>query len=343
VEKTLIGFGTQESYRVGDPSDIAVVRRAGVALGKTQSFDEVRLGQLAIVITEAATNIIKHAGDGHILLRALYFESVTGVEIMSVDAGPGIADLELQMRDGNSTAGSYGVGLGAIERLSQEFDIYTNTGQGTVIRTVLWRDGEKRSELPWLAGSVCLPMAGEEVCGDAFTVVANRDICTWILADGLGHGSLAAEASQKAIAVGDAGGEATPEELLQDIHCALRGSRGAAVAVGQINRELRVLRFSGITAAICYPTTVLSAAICANPRSSPNPGQRAIWWLRIRTASTRAGIWNNIPVWPCVTPELLRRFCIAIISAVMTTPRCWYCGSRIIFHDDSHPHLQYSL
>ena len=242
----MIGFGTQESYRVGDPSDIAVVRRAGVALGKTQSFDEVRLGQLAIVITEAATNIIKHAGDGHILLRALYFESVTGVEIMSVDAGPGIADLELQMRDGNSTAGSYGVGLGAIERLSQEFDIYTNTGQGTVIRTVLWRDGERRSELPWLAGSVCLPMAGEEVCGDAFTVVANRDICTWILADGLGHGSLAAEASQKAIAVGDAGGEATPEELLQDIHCALRGSRGAAVAVGQINRELRVLRFSGI-------------------------------------------------------------------------------------------------
>lgn len=242
----MIGFGTQDVYRVGEPSEIAVVRRAGVALGKTQGFDEVRMGQLAIVITEAATNIIKHAGDGHILLRAIYFESMTGVEMLAVDAGPGIADLDVQMRDGNSTAGSYGVGLGAIARLSQEFDIYADPGRGTVIRTVIWRDGETQPELPWLAGSVCLPMAGEVVCGDAFTVVANQHICTWVLADGLGHGSMAAEASQKAVSVGSAGGDAPPLELLQDIHLALRGSRGAAVAVGQINREMRVLRFSGI-------------------------------------------------------------------------------------------------
>lgn len=242
----MIGFGTQDAFHVGEISEIAVVRRAGAALGKAQGFDEVRIGQLSIVITEAATNIVKHASEGHILLRPIFSRSMTGVEILAMDTGPGLADPIWQMRDGNSTAGSYGVGLGAIERLSQEFDIYTKPDQGTVLRAALWKHGEPLRDQTWQVGSVCQPMTGETVCGDALAVDAASDICTWILADGLGHGPLAAMAAQKAVITVRKGETSTPGILIQEAHNALRGTRGAAVAIGQMNRQTQQLCFSGI-------------------------------------------------------------------------------------------------
>lgn len=242
----MIDFGVQQIFHVGEPSEIGVARRAGAAMGRQQGFDEVRIGQLAIVISEAATNIVKHAIEGHILLRPIRCESASAVEILAIDTGPGIADLKLRMQDGNSTAGTYGVGLGTIGRLSQEFDIYTQHGKGTALRTVLWRDGQAIQHPPWQVGSICLPMVGEEICGDALGVATDADFLTWVVADGLGHGPDAALASHKAVALTAEGRLSTPGVLLQKAHVALRGTRGAAVAIGQINTRQQQLCFSGI-------------------------------------------------------------------------------------------------
>lgn len=246
MEIILIQFGTQKAFHIGEPSEIAAARRAGVTLANQLGFDELRTAQLALVITEAATNIAKHAKHGEILLRSLQRADATGVEVIAIDSGPGISNVELQMEDGNSTTGTYGVGLGAIGRLSQEFDMYSLPQQGTILRVGIWNTGIKPRNISWQIGAVCLPHPGENVCGDTWTLESDGNSLTFLLADGLGHGPDAAVASKAAAAVINDGNTRTPGMLVQNTHAALRGTRGAALAIGQIDPEHEQLRFAGV-------------------------------------------------------------------------------------------------
>ena len=128
----------QRSFPISEPSEIAAARRAGNELARHIGFDDVRAGQLAIIISEAATNIVKHAQRGEILLRKVLRGGTSGIEVLAIDNGPGMANVRQHMQDGHSTTGTYGVGLGAIRRLSQEFDLYTAPGKGTVLMVVVW-------------------------------------------------------------------------------------------------------------------------------------------------------------------------------------------------------------
>src|SRR5688572_14014269 len=98
----LNSFGTQLLFELEDISSVAVVRRAGAMLARELDFTEVRSGQLALLITEAATNIIKHAVFGQMLLRALNNGDHAGVEVIALDKGPGIDNLNWYAEDGNS-------------------------------------------------------------------------------------------------------------------------------------------------------------------------------------------------------------------------------------------------
>ncbi len=100
-----------------------------MALAGAAGFNEVDAGKVAIAVTEAATNVLKHAGGGEILLRT----TEAGVEMLAIDRGPGIADLPEALRDGQSSSGTAGIGLGAISRLAGSFDIYTGEGLGTAV------------------------------------------------------------------------------------------------------------------------------------------------------------------------------------------------------------------
>ncbi len=242
----MIGFGRQQCFNISESSEIAAARRAGNTLAQALGFDEVRAGQLALVITEVATNIVKHAGCGQLLLRSLECERTSGIEVLALDKGPGITNLELQMEDGYSTAGSYGVGLGAIKRQAQQFDVYTRQGQGTVLWMVVWADAQAPAAEPWEVGAICLPYPGEDVCGDDWVAVGDRSTMTFLIADGLGHGPDAAVASAAARRVVGRQPQQAPAELIGAAHTALRGTRGAALAIGQIHTQQRQLRFAGV-------------------------------------------------------------------------------------------------
>ena len=119
---------------LSDSSEVAAARRAAKqprreALG----FDEQAAGRSALVATELATNLLKHAGRGQILLDRYRDSSGSGLEILSLDKGPGIADLGRAMEDGYSTAGSMGTGLGAVRRQADEFAVYSRPGLGTAV------------------------------------------------------------------------------------------------------------------------------------------------------------------------------------------------------------------
>jgi anti-sigma regulatory factor (Ser/Thr protein kinase) len=92
-------------------------------------FDETDVGNVAIIVTELATNMLKHATQGEILMRPIARGTALGMEFVALDRGPGIASLTQCFRDGYSTAGSPGTGLGSIARLAGDFDIYSTPGK----------------------------------------------------------------------------------------------------------------------------------------------------------------------------------------------------------------------
>ena len=246
MEAVVNRLGRQTAYHVGELSEVAAVRRAGNLIARRLGFDDVRTGQLALIITEAATNIVKHAVEGEILLRTIVSGVRSGVEVLVLDRGPGMANILLRMEDGHSTTGTYGVGLGAIRRLASEFDIYSASGLGTVLLMTLW-DGPDLPPPPyWQVGAVCLPIAGEEMCGDAFDVAESDGLLAIALADGLGHGPDAALASERAVALVPAHPTLAPGELLQLAHQALHATRGAAMALASIRQNAGEIRFCGV-------------------------------------------------------------------------------------------------
>lgn len=248
----MIQFGVQRRYQVSEQSEIAPVRRYACALAESCGFNTSRIGEVALVVTEAATNILKFATRGEILIRSIERNSVLGIEILVMDSGPGMVNIPHHMEDGNSTAGTYGAGLGAIERLSDEFDIYSDFDKGVVLFSILWKDRSIPDNDGWEVGGICLPIESEDVSGDAWALRIDNNECALVISDGLGHGQAAADASNEAIRTINSTRDMSAAILLQKVHTALRGTRGAAVAVACIDREQSILNFAGVgNIAVC--------------------------------------------------------------------------------------------
>lgn len=247
METLLSAQGRQSRFHIGEPSEIATARRAACNLARLLGFSEISIGEIAIVVTEAGTNIAKYAGTGEILLRkAVRYDGAVGIEILALDKGPGITLLTSRMQDGNSTGGSYGIGLGTMKRLADQFDIYTLVGQGTVICMSFWCKPDADFATWCDIGMICLPVTGETVCGDAWGIRRHGQQITLLLADGLGHGPLAAIASETACLTLVDHPLATASEALRNTHQALEGTRGAAVGVTRLDGDGRLAGFAGV-------------------------------------------------------------------------------------------------
>lgn len=228
---------------VDDPSQVAQARRAGAALARAIGLDEERAGRLALVVTESGTNLLRHAGGGRILLRAVDDHGAPAIEILALDRGPGMANVGRCMEDGYSTAGGAGTGLGAMRRLSILFDLYSRQGHGTAI---LSRVGGAAPAPGLVVEGVSVSAPGEEVCGDAWEKEPRGDGVTILVVDGLGHGPAAAEASAAAVEAFRRARGQEPARRLQTIHDALRSTRGGAAGVADIDLRDRQVRFAGI-------------------------------------------------------------------------------------------------
>lgn len=242
----MIEFGVQRRYQITEQTEIAPVRRAACALAVGCGFSESRTGDVALVVTEAATNILKFATHGEILIRSIERNGVFGIEILAMDSGPGMENISHHMEDGNSTAGTYGLGLGSIERLSDEFDIYSNSDKGVVLFSIMWKNRSIPDNEGWEVGGICLPIESEIVSGDAWALRIEHSECALLISDGLGHGQAAADASNEAIKIIHNNRDMSAAVLLQKAHTALRGTRGAAIAVACIDRDKSTLNFAGV-------------------------------------------------------------------------------------------------
>ena len=270
-----------ETWIRQDVSLAARARRTAADLARRVGMPAERIAQIELAVTEVAVNLTQHADDGALLLRLIEAgpSPSVAVELLAIDHGPGIADLAYSRRAGVSTAGTPGLGLGVVERMADSFDVHSLMGRGTVlVARFRKRAGQGEAEKPFPEPTVTgltRPLSGEQVCGDAWAVKSigssadgapdtagaagttkttgtaeagaeDHAPLLLMLCDGLGHGPLAARASGKALAAFHRSTAQDPTEIIAELHRALAGTRGGAVAVARIDAQRRRIAFCGI-------------------------------------------------------------------------------------------------
>jgi anti-sigma regulatory factor (Ser/Thr protein kinase) len=242
---------TPQTILVRDETQVSEARRAAARCAAALGFNEADTGRVALAATEIATNLIKHGQGGELIVAVVHEPPavVPSVELLGLDRGPGMVDVGLCVSDGYSTAGSQGIGLGAVARASATFDVYSRRGIGTVLLSRVTAGPQTpppARPAGFIHGAVSLPYPGERECGDcwAFTSSPHRGLA--LLADGLGHGPLAAQAARLAREVFLGHQALGPAEIVTRMHHALRSTRGAALAVTEIDLASAQVRHCGL-------------------------------------------------------------------------------------------------
>jgi anti-sigma regulatory factor (Ser/Thr protein kinase) len=236
---------------LSDQSGVAHARRSAVALAQSLGFSERVQADVALVVSEAATNILKYARSGEIHLAPYSNHadhSVSGIEIVAVDRGPGIVNVEAARKDGFSTGGSLGAGLGTMERHSALFDFYSLPGSGTVLLArVASKAASDAGKRLWTVGARSTPKLGQQICGDAWSMSDTGETLWITLLDGLGHGPLASEASHRAVGVfSSRARDDSLGDVLRAAHAGLRSTRGAVMAVARLEPAKKSLTYAGV-------------------------------------------------------------------------------------------------
>ena len=231
---------------IEDPSRVAESRRIATQVAEQEGMPPDAVSSAAIIASELASNLWKHAHRGELHIEPLSGRAEAGIEILSVDRGPGISNVAECLEDGHSTAGTAGTGLGAVRRISDTFEISSHPGKGTIVLSQLRAKAPALPSSGFIVGLTSRPVSGEAVSGDAWAIRRTEDSVVIMVADGLGHGVFAADASAAAVAAFNSSHEQSPVNLLQAIHRALRGTRGAAVAIASVEFRQARVRFAGL-------------------------------------------------------------------------------------------------
>ena len=231
-----------EWVAVTDASSVGEARRTALTAAHRLGFDETRSGELALLATEATRNVLVHGGGGQVVISGINDTVGPVARILAIDKGGGIANIADAMSDGYSTAGTMGVGMGAMKRMATKLEIFTGR-TGTVILLELGQHTPK--EMLQIAG-LAVPHPGERLCGDSWYCHHTPDRTLAIIADGLGHGWGASEAAQEAIATFRQRVDLAPGQILGYIHDALRKTRGAVAAIAEIRPREQALIYAGV-------------------------------------------------------------------------------------------------
>src|SRR5437763_14595767 len=175
------------SIEIKDEAHVGTARRAVHEFARGQGFDETALAEIDIVVQEIGMNAARYATAGGWLHYTTPLGSQPGLELFYWDTGPGIYDLDRAIRDGVSTSGSLGAGLGAVRRLMDEFDVYSTlrvtsrlsfaprrTSHGTALLARRWvgasEDATQNGDEARRFGVWSRSHPGEEVNGDAYFI-----------------------------------------------------------------------------------------------------------------------------------------------------------------------------
>ncbi|OCR23537.1 transcriptional regulator [Pseudomonas syringae] len=227
---------------IEDSSQVGHARRTVQQFAETLGFCEADAGRAALVTTELASNLLKHATRGELHLRTFRSPALHGIEVIAIDRGPGF-DVHDCLQDGFSTRGTQGIGLGAISRQADVFDVHSDA-RGSVVLARFFPRGQSIKDVRF--GVSQHSLHNDPACGDIWSFAIRDGWISALIIDGLGHGEdaeLAARAGENAFARQPF---ASPAFTLEEMHDAMRGTRGGAVAVAQFDARSSSMRFVGI-------------------------------------------------------------------------------------------------
>ncbi len=294
------------SIEIRDEAEVGAARRAVHDYASDIGFGETELAEIDIVVQEIGTNAATYATGGGSLCYTAPLGARPGLELFYCDKGPGIYNLDRAIRDGVSTNGSLGAGLGAIRRLSDEFDVYSTarttsrlshprrTSHGTAILARKWVSGESHApeaeaeDLSKLFGVCSRPHPNEEVNGDAYFIRTHNERTLLAVIDGLGHGQGAQVAAKVAIASLEEWTGENVDEVLQAAHDALRATRGAVMGVAILDRAEGRVHYAGVgnIAVRAFQTPEPFSPIPANGTLGARLGKIRAWSGRWAAGAT---------------------------------------------------------
>ena len=231
-----------------DRSYFAILKKEVHALAVSAGFPVKKLGEIDIIVAEIVSNFAKHAGGGELFVKLVEEKNIQGMEIIAMYSGPGISDLKAMMQDGASTKNTLGHGLGAIKRLSDCFQIYTQKGWGTILLCRVFAESLPYTKTPEPVEirSLLVPKPGEAECGDGFYFKRTKEHVKLFLGDGLGHGKEAAIAVQKAIEAFKLCAENSPAENLRFINQSVKRTRGLVATVAIFHLREKTWKICGV-------------------------------------------------------------------------------------------------
>ena len=223
-------------FNASDRSYMALLKKDIHRLCVENDFGEKSIAEIDIIVAEMTSNLIKHGGGGEILAGISEDTRGEALELICIDGGPGMQDSQKMLRDGVSSSLTLGHGLGAMQRLSDVFQIYSLKDWGTVLLARIYkREGEgpvilKPGQLETRAIVLCKP--GERVSGDGYCVRVDGENTYLFMGDGLGHGPEAHRAVMESINVFQTLSFSDPVDAIRSINVQIRKTRGLVISVG---------------------------------------------------------------------------------------------------------------
>lgn len=215
----------------------SAVRTAADRIGLSASV----VDRAALAATELAQNLHLHATGGELIIFA-EIDADDGrptLTMLAVDRGPGVERFDRCLVDGYTTGGTMGTGLGAVQRLAADFDGVSEPGLGTIVFAQFTTEGAPGGgSTRFDIGALGFPLEDDEPNGDGFTTVHRGGRVVVLVADGLGHGPQAADASRAATHALGPLADRSPGGVLREINQVLAPTRGAAVSVASLDLDV---------------------------------------------------------------------------------------------------------
>jgi len=234
---------------ISSPAEVIAIRRISKEIARNIGFDERVQEEIVLVVSELASNIIKYANRGIVTLTPVFLPEKNGLMIEATDSGPGFNENNA-LKDGFSSSGTLGCGLGAVNRMMDEFDIHTSENKQTGTRIVCKRWLRSKSsfngQCPFDVGIVSRPKHGETDNGDSFVIKQGNGQSLFAVIDGVGHGRLAHQAAHAARQYIENHSELPLSDIFRGVDRACRSSRGVVMALASFDWSRMKLTFASV-------------------------------------------------------------------------------------------------
>jgi len=238
-----LGSDTQP-IPIYDEASVSSARQQVRDVGQRLNLGKELVESVALIASELTHNQLFHARQGYLAVKGVERQGVKGLEVIAADIGPGIEKPGLAIKNEISTEGGLGAGLGAVCRIADEVDFDSRIAEGACV--VARKFETRTAPLNYEIAIMGKPYPGEASSGDDGVFFQSESGFIAAVADGLGHGPEAREASNRAIEVLGRNRHRDLDQIVTVLNQELAGTRGCAMSVTRFSKDNRMIECTSV-------------------------------------------------------------------------------------------------